>query len=62
MRRVSRVATTALAMLALAAASPGAARALPSADARPPASPTPPGSDDNLPRGGRVVGEGTGRQ
>ncbi|MEU1132041.1 hypothetical protein ABZ383_19630 [Streptomyces sp. NPDC005900] len=49
-------------MLALAAASPGAARALPSADARPPASPTPPGSDGNLPHGWRVVGEGNGRQ
>ncbi|AZM51374.1 hypothetical protein DMA15_01240 [Streptomyces sp. WAC 01529] len=62
LRRVSRVATTALAVLALAAAAPGAAHALPSADAPPPAAPTPPGSDDGLPEGWRLAGEGSGKE
>ncbi|WP_447035256.1 alpha/beta hydrolase family protein [Streptomyces sp. DSM 118878] len=70
MRRVPRVAATALAVLALAAVTPGAAHALPSADPPPPASPTaspaespvPPGSGDGLPEGWRLAGEGSGTE
>ncbi|MGV9881664.1 alpha/beta hydrolase family protein [Streptomyces sp. NPDC003006] len=62
MRRVSRVATTVLAVLALAAVTPGAAHALPSADAPPPASPAPPGGHDQLPEGWRLAGEGSGKE
>ncbi|MFH8610764.1 hypothetical protein ACH4D5_25125 [Streptomyces sp. NPDC018029] len=66
MRRVARVATAALAVLALAAVSPGAAQALPSAD--PPASGPPPApasaGDDGkgLPEGWRLAGEGAGKE
>ncbi|WP_408056871.1 hypothetical protein [Streptomyces huasconensis] len=57
LRRVSRVATTAFAVLALAAAAPGAAHALP-----PTAPPTAPSSsDEDLPDGWRLTGEGSGR-
>ncbi|MEV0126775.1 hypothetical protein AB0I16_35430 [Streptomyces sp. NPDC050703] len=58
MRRVPRVATTALAVLALAVVTPGAAQALPAAP--PPASPVPPGGD--LPEGWRLTGEGSGKE
>ncbi|WPO76396.1 hypothetical protein [Streptomyces sp. KN37] len=61
-RRVSRVATTALAVLAIAAAAPGAAHALPPTDAPPPASSGRPGSDEDLPEGWRLAGEGSGEE
>ncbi|WP_239569829.1 hypothetical protein [Streptomyces sp. G44] len=62
MRRVSRAATTALAVLALAAAAPGTALALPSTDAPPPAPSAPPGGDQGLPEGWRLAGEGAGEE
>ncbi|WP_030777555.1 alpha/beta hydrolase family protein [Streptomyces sp. NRRL S-920] len=62
MRRVSRVATTALALLALAAVSPGAVHALPSADAPPPVSPAPPGGGQDLPKGWSLAGDGGGKE
>ncbi|APY89756.1 hypothetical protein DCW30_16145 [Streptomyces alfalfae] len=58
MRRVPRVATTALAVLALAVVTPGAAQALPAAP--PPASTAPP--VDDLPEGWRLAGEGSGEE
>ncbi|MFF1380452.1 hypothetical protein [Streptomyces sp. NPDC058308] len=66
MRRVARVATTALAVFALAAVSPGAAHAGPTADPPVPAPPPAPASagDDGkgLPQGWRLAGEGAGNQ
>ncbi|QEU96529.1 hypothetical protein [Streptomyces kanamyceticus] len=63
MRRVSRVVTTALAAFTLAAVSPGAAHALPSADAPPPAPATVTGdADDGLPEGWRLAGDGGGKE
>ncbi|MFE0172116.1 alpha/beta hydrolase family protein [Streptomyces sp. NPDC059002] len=63
LRRVSRVVTTALAVLTLAAVSPGAAQALPFADPPPPAPPASAGdADDDLPDGWRLAGEGDGKE
>ncbi|WP_440582009.1 alpha/beta hydrolase family protein, partial [Streptomyces flavofungini] len=62
MRRVPRMAATGLAVLALAASAPGAAHALPSPGTPRPASPVPPGSDDGLPEGWRLAGQGNGRE
>ncbi|ATL25328.1 hypothetical protein [Streptomyces formicae] len=63
MRRVSRVVTTALAAFTLAAVSPGAAHALPHADAPPPAPATTTGdADDGLPEGWRLAGDGGGEE
>ncbi|MFD4630878.1 hypothetical protein ACFVYR_09230 [Streptomyces sp. NPDC058284] len=62
LRGVARVATTALAVLALAAVSPGAAQAGPTAGSPPPA-PASAGSDGKgLPEGWRLTGEGAGEQ
>ncbi|MEU7581300.1 hypothetical protein AB0B50_27275 [Streptomyces sp. NPDC041068] len=71
LRRVSRVATAALAALALATVSPGAAHAVdapppappPQSPAPPPQSPAPPGSDGaDLPEGWQLTGRGLGKE